>query len=214
MRKLFDLENWSRKDHFNFFKKFEEPFFGVCVNIDCTVAYEYCKKTQIGFFVYYLHNCLKAANSIEAFRLRIEDSVVYIYDQVNASAVINRPDHSFGFSYIDYDADFTSFQSIAAKEIERVKKSTGLIPAGSGDNVIHISAMPWLNFTSLSHARSFSFKDSCPKISFGKMTETENSLTMPVSIHVNHALMDGYHVSLFVDEFQRLMNFEKTQLTF
>jgi chloramphenicol O-acetyltransferase type A len=206
MKKLFNLEDWSRKDHFNFFSKFEEPFFGVCVNIDCTTAYKHCKENKIGFFVYYLHNCLKAANSIAAFRLRIENSEIYIYDQVNASAVINRQDHSFGFSYIDYHADLKTFQLIANKEINRVKNSTGLIPAGSGDNVLHISALPWLNFTSLSHARSFSFKDSCPKISFGKMTETEAGLTMPVSIHVNHALMDGYHVSLFVDEFQRLMN--------
>ena len=66
--------------------------------------------------------------------------------------------------------------------------------------------MPFLKFTSLSHARSFSFKDSCPKFSFGKMTEENGKKTMAFSIHVNHALADGYHVSLFVDEFQKRMN--------
>jgi chloramphenicol O-acetyltransferase type A len=30
--------------------------------------------------------------------------------------------------------------------------------------VIHFSAIPWLDFTSLSHARSYTFPDSCPKI--------------------------------------------------
>jgi chloramphenicol O-acetyltransferase type A len=39
---------------------------------------------------------------------------------------------------------------------------------------IHFSAIPWLNFTSLSHARSYTFPDSSPKISFGKMTISEN----------------------------------------
>jgi chloramphenicol O-acetyltransferase type A len=38
------------------------------------------------------------------------------------------------------------------------------------------------------------------------MTEQNGVKTMPVSIHVHHGLMDGYHVGLFVDEFQRLMN--------
>jgi chloramphenicol O-acetyltransferase type A len=38
---------------------------------------------------------------------------------------------------------------------------------------IHFSAIPWLNFTSLSHARSYTFPDSSP-ISFGKMTISEN----------------------------------------
>lgn len=208
MRQLLDLENWPRKDHFNFFNCFEEPFFGVVVEIDCTIAYNKCKKEGTGFFLYYLYQALVAANAIENFRLRIEDGQIYSYDQVNASAVINRPDGTFGFSYIDYAPDFETFQTGAKKEITRVQNSTGLVPAGSGDNVIHISAMPWLNFTSLSHARSFSFKDSCPKISFGKMTIANDQKTMPVSIHVNHALADGYHVSLFVDEFQRLMNEE------
>ncbi len=38
------------------------------------------------------------------------------------------------------------------------------------------------------------------------MTDVDGKKSMPVAIHVNHALMDGYHVSLFVDEFQKLMN--------
>jgi chloramphenicol O-acetyltransferase type A len=36
---------------------------------------------------------------------------------------------------------------------------------------IHFSAIPWLNFTSLSHA-SYTFSDSSP--TFGKMTISEN----------------------------------------
>lgn len=206
MRQLFDLENWPRKDHFNFFNRFEEPFFGVVVDLDCTLAYDKCKREGKGFFLYYLHQALAAANSIENFRLRIEDDQIYLYDAVHASAVINRPDGTFGFSYIDYAVQFEDFQVAAQKEIQRVKDSTGLVPASSGANVIHISAMPWLKFTSLSHARSFTFKDSCPKFSFGKMTAHNGQKSMPISIHVNHALMDGYHVSLFVEEFQRRMN--------
>ncbi|KQC02579.1 chloramphenicol acetyltransferase [Pedobacter sp. Hv1] len=206
MRQLFDLENWPRKDHFNFFNQFEEPFFGVVVEIDCTIAYDKCKREGKGFFLYYLHQALAAANAIENFRLRIEDDQIYLYDAVHASAVINRPDGTFGFSYIDYAVQFADFQVEAQKEIKRVKDSTGLVPASSGANVIHISAMPWLKFTSLSHARSFTFKDSCPKFSFGKMIEQNTQKIMPLAIHVNHALMDGYHVSLFVDDFQQRMN--------
>lgn len=206
MRKAFDLENWSRKDHFNFFNSFDEPFYGVTVDIDCTIAYNKCKKEDKSFFLYYMHQALAAANAIENFKLRIEDDQIYLYDQINASAVINRPDNTFGFSYIDYFSDFDEFQLAAKIEIEQVRNSTGLNLNGNNTNVIHISAMPWLKFTSLSHARSFSFKDSCPKFSFGKMTEENGKKTMPFSIHVNHALADGYHISLFVDDFQKRMN--------
>ncbi len=36
---------------------------------------------------------------------------------------------------------------------------------------------------------------------------------MPVSIHVHHALADGYHVGLFVNKFQELMNGEFKLIT-
>ncbi|HUR12627.1 MAG TPA: CatA-like O-acetyltransferase, partial [Flavitalea sp.] len=89
-----------------------------------------------------------------------------------------------------------------------VQKSTGLIPAMSGENVIHYSSVPWLRFTSLSHARAYSFPDSIPKISFGKMITEGSRKIMPVSVHVHHGLMDGFHVAQFVDRFQHLMNSE------
>ncbi|TYP97099.1 chloramphenicol acetyltransferase [Sphingobacterium allocomposti] len=32
---------------------------------------------------------------------------------------------------------------------------------------------------------------------------------MPVSIHVHHGLVDGYHVGLFIDRYQELMDGER-----
>lgn len=206
MKQSINVETWVRKDHFNFFRQFEEPFFGVTVNIDCTKAYAAAKDKSVSFFLYYLHKALAAANSVEAFRYRIGGNEVFLYEKVNASPTINRPDGTFGFSYIDYHIDFNDFAAEAQKEIERVQNSTGLVPAVSGENVIHFSSIPWINFTSLSHARSFSFNDCIPKISFGKMTEANGIKSMPVSVHVHHALMDGYHVGQFVEAFQNMMN--------
>ncbi len=206
MKRLLDIEIWERKDHFNFFRKFEEPFWGVTVEIDCTIAYDYCKKNNLSFFLYYLHKSLVSANLIEPFRYRISGEQVYVYDTVNASPTINRDNGTFGFAYMDYREDFFEFNELAKKEIERIKGSSDLVPAVSGENVIHYSSLPWLNFSSISLARSFSFPDSCPKITFGKMTVSEDKKLMPLSVHVHHALIDGFHVGLFMDEYQKIMN--------
>lgn len=206
MKRQLDISRWARKDHFNFFRKFEEPFFGVTIRVDCTNAYAKARAVDASFFLYYLHKSLVAVNQIEPFRYRISGDDVFVYDQVNASPTINRPDGTFGFAYLDYHERFEIFHKHAAAVIEDVKKSTGLVPAIAGENVIHYSSVPWLNFTSLSHARSFSFNDSIPKISFGRMSEESGRRMMPVSIHVHHALMDGYHVGLFAEQFQQLLN--------
>lgn len=150
---------------------------------------------------------MKTANEIENFRYRIIGKQVYLFDSINASPTINRPNNTFGFAYMDYYQE-NDFYSGALKEIDRVQQSNDLMPAVSGENVIHFSAIPWIDFTALSHARSFSYHDSSPKISFGKVTEHNERKTMPISIHGHHGLMDGYHVGLFVDRFQELMNEE------
>lgn len=206
MKHLININSWKRKEHFQFFSQFEEPFYGITINIDCTEAYNQTKAEGNSFFLYYLYRALKAANETENFRYRIIEEEVYLFDAINASATISRPDETFGFSYIDYQGNENVFIEEAQKEISRVQQSTGLVPAGSGENVIHFSAVPWLDFTSLSHARSFTFPDSCPKISFGKVTENNGKKTMPVSIHAHHGLVDGYHIGLFADRFQELMN--------
>jgi len=205
VKQKLDLENWSRKDHFKFFSQFEEPFFGVCIEVDCSKTYKNAKQNEQSFFLKYLHASLVAANQVEPFKYRISEDEVWIYDQVNASPTINRPDGTFGFAYMDYFESFEEFSTAAQTEIQRLQNSTGLVPAGSGQNVIHYSSLPWLNFTAISHARSFSFKDSCPKISFGKLSETKK---MPVSVHVHHALMDGFHVGQFIEIFQEILNAE------
>ena len=205
MNTKLDIENWARIDHFYFFRQFEEPFFGITVTIDCTEAYRFAKEQKLSFFLYYLYQSLRAANETEPFRYRIHNNDVLVFDEVHASPTINRPDGTFGFAYMDYHKDFREFSIKAAKEIERVQQAKGLIPAVSGENVIHYSSLPWINFTGLAHGRAFSFHDRCAKISFGKMTEENGKRKMPVSIHVHHALMDGYHVGRFIDIFQELM---------
>ena len=205
MKQVLNIETWARKDHFRFFKQFEEPFFGVTIQVDCTKAYQTAKANGWSFFLYYLHCSLMAANKIEPFRYRILNDDVFIYDEVHASPTINRPDGTFGFAYMNYYPGFETFAAAAQQEINRVQQSTGLVPSVSGQNVVHYSSVPWLSFTSLSHARSFTFQDSCPKISFGKMTEQAGVRSMPVSIHVHHALMDGFHAGQFAELFQQLL---------
>lgn len=206
MKQKLNLETWNRKEHFLFFKQMEEPFFGVTITVDCTKAYEKAKDLGVSFFTYYLHKTLVAVNTIEPFRYRIIENEVCIFDRIDASATIMREDKTFGFSQIEFNSDLIKFAENTKKEIARIQTTTGLFTREFSENLIHFSALPWINFTSFSHARSFTWPDSCPKISFGKMMEENGKKTMSMSIHVHHGLMDGFHVGEFVSLFQELMN--------
>jgi chloramphenicol O-acetyltransferase type A len=205
MKQKLDLENWNRKEHFRFFSQMEEPFFGVTTTVNCTKAYQKAKDLGISFFIYYLHKTLQAVNKVENFKYRITNDEVYIFDAISASATVMREDKTFGFSYMEFSDSLSDFNQMANKEIQRIQTTTGLFTTEYPENLIHFSALPWVNFTSLSHARSFTWPDSCPKISFGKMIEENGKKTMAISVHVHHGLMDGYHVGLFLHELQQLV---------
>ncbi|GGG21383.1 chloramphenicol acetyltransferase [Dokdonia pacifica] len=205
--KTIDLSTWKRKQHFDFFTQFEEPFFGVTVSVDVTKAMRVAKEKGYSFFSYYLHKCVLASNQIENFKYRITpDNQVVLYDHIGASATLMRKNETFAFSDIPYAEDFNEFVTSLQKEIERIQESDTLFPPENPENVIHYSAIPWLNFSSITHARMFKAKGSEPKISFGKVTTQSEKKTMPVAIYVHHGLIDGLHVSRFIDVFQNLLN--------
>jgi chloramphenicol O-acetyltransferase type A len=184
----------------------EEPFYGITTTVDCTKAYAKAKELGVSFFSYYLHKTLSAVNAIENFRYRIIEDEVYVFDVIDASATIMREDTTFGFSYMPYAENPIDFAQIVQTEIARIQTTTGVFTREYPENLIHFSALPWINFSSLSHARSFSWPDSCPKISYGKLLDENGKKTMPISVHVHHGLVDGYHVGLFLDALQQLMN--------
>lgn len=207
MKKEINLETWKRKSHFEFFSAMEEPFYGVTVEIDVTKAYEKAKSLHTSFFIYYLHATLKTMNDLPAFRLRIDQGKVYEHDRIDASSTVMKANETFGFSHVIYNEDYHVFAKSVQEEIERVKQTDTLLTKDDyGENIIHFSAVPFINFTSLTHARGFSYPDSCPKVSIGKMVEKEDKKIFNVALFAHHGLVDGLDMGKFFDRFQELLN--------
>ncbi len=207
MVKIIDMENWNRRQHFEFFRQYDEPFWGIVSDVDCTNTYAKSQKKGESFFLSYLYKTLQAINQIEEFRYRILDDRVVCYDKINASSTIGRKDGTFAFSSIDFDKDFEGFKKAAKKEIAAVQNSRGLrlIENPQRNDIIHFSAIPWISFSSLSHARNYKIEDSVPKVCFGKMRDEATKKRIPVSLHAHHGLADGYHGGLFFNLLQELM---------
>ncbi|WP_194756773.1 chloramphenicol acetyltransferase [Aliidiomarina indica] len=201
-----EVVGWEREQHFAFFNAFEEPFFGLTAEVECTGLYISAKQKKQSFYLRYLHAVMTVVNAIDAFKLRIEDGDVYRYERIDVSATVLRSNHTFGFSYIPYHEHFEQFAEAAKREIERVRTSEALLPSNGTDNVVHFSAIPWVKFTSLSHARPFSRLDSCPKISVGKLFKRDGRWFLPVALHAHHALADGYHAGQFFQRLEALLS--------
>ena len=204
MKKKIDIARWERSEIYRFFKDFDEPYYGITVDLECTAAYDRAKKNKHSFFLYYLYLILKAVNQTEAFKYRIEEDELYLYDVVNASSTIDRDDGTFGFSYIPYFEDLGLFMERATEEMIEVRMSDQLIRQEIGENIIHFSSLPWIKFTHVSHPRDYKRRDSIPKITVGKYYMSDKKRMIPVSVHVHHAVADGLHVGQFFETLQDL----------
>jgi chloramphenicol O-acetyltransferase type A len=112
-----------------------------------------------------------------------------------------RPNGTIGFAHYPFHESIVEFIRQASVEVNRVSNLTD-IERHPYPNLIRLSTLPWFAFPSISHARNFEFEDSAPRITFGKIAESGGNRTLPVSIHVYHALVDGSHVAEFVERLQ------------
>src|SRR5688572_12422169 len=101
MKKI-DIENWKRREHFEFFSKMASPYFGIVTEVDCTIAYEEAKAKNQSFFAYYLHKSMVAVNLVDELKLRIVNGDVVSYETIHAGTTIGRPDGTFGFAFINF----------------------------------------------------------------------------------------------------------------
>ncbi len=206
--KKINLMAWARKQHFDFFSGFENPYFNICIQVNTNVLFDYANKNGNSFFLSYLFLAMKAINATAEMRLRIRGEEVWELAKINGSVVQLCEDNTFRFSYINSENDFNLFNN-QAKNAEQLAKSQAFysnefLQKEGEDNTVHISVLPWLDFTSFSHARHSLCSKGIPKLVFGKYNKITGN--MPMSIEVHHGLMDGVHVAQFTAEFQRYLD--------
>ena len=186
--------------------QFDEPFHGVIVKIDLSRARRYCKEKGFNLFAYYMYQFITALNESLPFKYRLLEKQPVIFDEVFSGLVVLKPDDTFAYGHLVQTDSFEEFQEQMVKEKARIIERGSLHDTERFLNITHFSVLPWTDFLSLSHARKYGDGDSIPKITFGKISQDYDCYTMPMSVHVHHALVDGKDVAEFIDRFQERLN--------
>ncbi len=205
MPRFLDLERWPRRATFEFFRGYDKPYFNICAPLEVGPLVDFVRATpDTSFFLAYLYLSLRTANELEPFRYRLSEGRVLVHDRIHAGTTLLLDEDRFDFAYLDYDEDFSRFQAAAREAMAEARATGGRMEARDDrSDLIHYSALPWISFTSFSHARNWGKEDSVPKIVFGKVSEQNGRRLMPVSVEVHHALMDGLHVGRYLERLQR-----------
>jgi chloramphenicol O-acetyltransferase type A len=207
MTRYLDIETWPRRDLFEFYRQFDKPYFNVCTRLDMTNLKAALRtRKEISVMLAYHYFALRTANEIEPFRYRLREGKVVVHDVIHGGTTILLPDESFGLAYFEYDPDFSKFYEAASRAVaDALAAGGGLRLEETDDDRLHFTTIPWISFTSFSHARNWKREESATKIAFGKFTEEDGRTWMPISVEVHHALMDGLHVGRFLAQMQEAL---------
>lgn len=200
--RLIDMQTWPRREHFKAFSAFDYPHFSLCANVDLTAFYPFIKQRGISINLAIVYLLARAANAIPEFRYRIRPGEVVEHEIVHPSTTILIKEDLFSFCTIDYIKDFSSFAVRAAEQIAYLQDHPTVGDKPGQDDLLYMTAIPWVSFTSFMHPLHLHPADSVPRFAWGKFFEEGEFLKMPLSVQGHHALMDGLHVGRLFAEVQ------------
>ena len=209
-RRTLDLSAYPRREHFEHFCSLAHPGLQLTVSVDITAWLRGLKRAGAPFFLSFQYAVVRAANRVPEFRHRILDRGIVEYLFCNPSYIVAAPDGTYRYCLVHVDQPFSGYLAEAEKKQRAALQSDHLEEEGDVLGQFFISCLPWLSYESLIMpwpGADFSIPSFCwgryvrdvrLALENGVPVEKE-TVTLPVTVLVNHALMDGLHLSRFFD---------------
>lgn len=197
-------EKWSRYDLFRHFYDEVPCAISMCDDIDVTKLNRFCRESGNSFYISMLYAVASVVNSHDEFKMKAVDSPSYpfampaVYDKVNISHnIFKESSESYIPVFTVYTEDYECFLHNCRDDIERARRAdVKYVPCG--ENVFEASCVPWRHFNSVGlESEMYSL---LPIVCWGKLEEKCGTVSLPLSIQINHASADGFHIARFLNE--------------
>ncbi|MBQ4835316.1 MULTISPECIES: CatA-like O-acetyltransferase [Pseudoalteromonas] len=204
MKKI-NLTTWERAEHFQFYQQFDDPNFNVVTSLDTHSLYVDAQEAKLPFSDCYLYCLTQTLRACDFMRLRIVDSAPVEIDDVAISSTFLAENKTFRFILLEncdsIDEFVTKNQANKQRGLKQRLLNEEFMSQSDAVDRVYVSILPWFEVYGFKHARHNGDNLGIPKVVFGKFNKEKNSLSVAIEVH--HGLVDGYHLSLFLDEFRR-----------
>ena len=147
-----DLNNWPRRQHYEFFKNFERPQFTITANIDVTKIHSLVKRHNLSYYNTLIYFVSKTANLIPEFRYRITGDSVVEHNLVHPSYTFMGKGELYDFCTTDFTENSKIFLERMQTTIEFNKNNSKFgEEVYDRTDLIYISCVPLVSFTSITN---------------------------------------------------------------
>jgi len=205
-----DLTTWPRREHFNYYRNILPVGYTMNVRLDVTRFKAMLKEQGLKFYPSFIwcvsHNIL----AHPAFRMAVDkEGNPGTHDILHPNyTVFHEDDHTFSDLWSEHSEDFATFYRTFQADVAAYGGNHGIkAKPGQPWNFYCISCVPWVDFASYtSHVAGGGQPNLFPVITYGKSTQQDGKITMPMAINIAHAAADGWHTAHFVNTLQELLD--------
>ena len=207
MTKQIDIATWSRREIYEAFSPYSNPFYAVAFNIEIQNLYRFCKENGVGVYHAMIWCVTRAVNSVPAFRQRIVEGRIVEYDRTFPSyTFLKKGEDAFKICTLSAEEDIIGFDRRA-----RLAEASQTTMFGDYDlpsePLIYLSCLPWIETTGITSERDMNIDDCIPRISWGKFRRNpDGTITQNIAVDTNHRLVDGYHIGMMGQTLQSIID--------
>ncbi|WP_176585766.1 type A chloramphenicol O-acetyltransferase [Priestia megaterium] len=204
--KFIDRENWYRKEYFEHYLQ-QQTTFSMTNNINISILLKNIKKKKYKLYPAFIYMVTKTVNSHREFRtcFNSEGELGYWEEMIPSYTIFDNESLMFSSIWTQNSSSFAEFYDMYQDDVEKYNSLGNLFPKlPIPVNNFPISMLPWSSFTGFNLNINNGGDFLLPIITAGKYSKKENEIFFPISIQLHHAVCDGYHASVFMNNLQKL----------
>ena len=199
-----DLNTWARREHF------EHYFSDVPCTYSMTAKLEITPIIRAGVKLYptMLYLIASAVNQFPEFRMDLDSNGQLGYYSIAhpCYTVFHKDSETFSNIWTEFTADYPAFCRAYQQDLEQFGTVKRMMAKPDAPvNTFPVSMVPWESFDGFHLSLEHGYRYLLPIFTMGKYTEQHGQIWMPLSIQVNHAVCDGFHVCRFLAALKELI---------
>ncbi len=207
--KLLNQNDYYRKGVFRHFTEDCKCSVSLTNKIDVTPLIAYSKSSGTSFYVNFLYLLSKTLNSREDYRMHYiyQTGQLAVFDKINPTQYVFHQDtETITVAYTEYTEDYAEFYKTALADLERAKNTREYGLDNTKQGYFDASYLPWLSYESMNLELPDGYFYFLPIVNWSRYKEENGRFLMPVTVRLNHAVADGYHIATAFVTLQKLID--------
>ena len=205
---LIDYENWKRKSHFESISQKDPSLINMTVSINITGLKRYLSDHSMHIYPFLIACISMVINEFDEFKMAFDENFhLGVYDIIHPSyTIFHKDDQTFSCIYTKSYNDIDSFYNAIVRDMERFRFVKGFETRTAPKNSFPISCILWVTYTGYSIIELKEKRTFTPYVIIGRFFYQNSELQLPVTMQISHSIADGYHVCMFFQKLQKLLN--------